>query len=123
LAADLTKRAEIRKNYIKLISNIESITIPFQDNKEFVSNYIFSIVLKNSTSAKRDFVRDELLKEGIQTSVHYPAVHRFSIYKNITNCLPNTDYITDNEITLPMFGNLTSGMIEYISNTLIKILK
>lgn len=123
LSTDIGKRAEIRKYYIESLSKIETVAIPFRDCKEFVTNYIFTVVLRNSTSVKRDFVRNELQKAGIQTSVHYPAVHRFSIYKNINNSLPHTDYVTDNEITLPMFGNLSFDMIEYISFTLTKILK
>lgn len=123
LRGDLTKRSEVRNNYIESLSNIETITVPFHKNKENVSNYIFSVVLKNSTSLKRDFVRNELQKAGIQTSVHYPAVHRFSVYQNIRSNLPITDYVTDNEITLPMFGNLKSEMVSFISINLARILK
>ena len=62
--------------------NNENIIIPFKDNKNYSSNYIFPIVLKNSKREKRDEVRNKLAEAGIQTSVHYPAVHRFSIYRD-----------------------------------------
>jgi dTDP-4-amino-4,6-dideoxygalactose transaminase len=55
-----------------------------------------------------------LAANGIQTSVHYPAVHRFSIYSEFTTELPKTDYVTDNLITLPMFSKLSYENIDYI---------
>lgn len=114
LQSDLNKRVEVRNEYVKQLSSIDGITIPFVDNTEFVSNYIFPIVLKDSTSEKRDSIRDKLHAAGIQTSVHYPAIHRFSIYKEHKTKLPITEYVTENEITLPMYASLSNEEIEYI---------
>lgn len=119
---DLKKRAQIRSWYIEELSRIDGIIIPFKDYNEFSSNYIFPIILKNSTFEKRDEVRNKFAEAGIQTSVHYPAVHRFSIYKDFYKELPKTDYVADNLITLPMYGNLASNSIKFIYKTLRKIL-
>lgn len=123
LRQDLIKREKIRELYVKKLSNIESVIVPFVDNKEFVSNYILPIVLSNSTSQKRDIVRDKLHSCGIQTSVHYPAVHRFTIYKEFKCHLPKTEYITDNEITLPMYSSLKESDVHYICTKLGEILR
>jgi dTDP-4-amino-4,6-dideoxygalactose transaminase len=122
LPADLRKRQDVRSKYLECLSEIPDIDIPFIDNEEFVSNYIMPIVLKDSTVEKRDAVREKLHLAGIQTSVHYPAIHRFSIYKEYNAELPLTEYISDNEITLPMYASLTSQEIEYICSTLASIL-
>ncbi len=123
LKSDLERRAEVRKWYIEYLSEIEgeSIYIPFKESREFVSNYIFSIVLRNSTAEKRDFVRTSLHEKGIQTSIHYPAIHRFSIYKRFSRTLPNTEYVSDNEITLPIYGMLEKEQVKYICDEIIKI--
>jgi dTDP-4-amino-4,6-dideoxygalactose transaminase len=76
------------------------------------------IVLKDSTVDNRDRVREALHAKGIQTSVHYPAVHRFSIYNKYKTILPKTNYVTDNEITLPMYSKLTESDVQYIAETL-----
>jgi dTDP-4-amino-4,6-dideoxygalactose transaminase len=115
---DLMKRNELRKIYIEQLSNIEDIIIPFKDSKEFSSNYIFPIVLKNSTYKRRDEIRNKLAESGIQTSVHYPAVHKFSIYKNFSVGLPNTEYVADNLITLPMHSKLSFDDISHITHSL-----
>ena len=118
LSDDLKKRINVRKRYIEQLSKVKGIAVPFADNTEFVSNYILPIVLKNSTSEKRDRIRENLHAAGIQTSVHYPAVHKFSIYSQYKATLPKTEYITDNEITLPMYGSLTNNEIDFIVETL-----
>lgn len=122
LSSDLEKRINVRKRYIEQLSKVKGLDVPFADNTEFVSNYILPIVLKNSTSEKRDRIRENLHAAGIQTSVHYPAIHKFSIYSKYKATLPRTEYITDNEITLPMYGSLTNDEIDFIVETLNKAL-
>lgn len=120
---DLKKRAVVRNTYIEGLKKVDKIIIPFQDHKEFSSNYIFPIILKNSTFEKRDEIRSKLADVGIQTSVHYPAVHRFSIYKEFYSELPKTNYVADNLITLPMFGKLSKSNINIIVKTIKELIK
>jgi len=118
LPGDLEIRAELRARYEKNLEGVEEIIIPFKGYKYFTSNYIFPIVLKNSTVERRNRVREHLAAAGIQTSVHYPAVHRFSIYREYASSLPNTEYAADNLVTLPMFSKLTPEQVDYICDTL-----
>ncbi|MGI6338664.1 MAG: DegT/DnrJ/EryC1/StrS family aminotransferase [Bacteroidales bacterium] len=122
LKKDLIRRAEIRQEYIDQLKDIKDIIIPFRFYTELSSNYIFPIILMNSSNEKRDIIRYQLAEAGIQTSVHYPAVHRFSIYRKYYANLPITDYITNNLITLPMYSKLTDSEIEFIAQTLRKLL-
>lgn len=118
LEADLEKRVKVREYYVKQLSTVDQVIVPFKENTEFVSNYIMPIVLKDSTAQKRDDLRNYMHSKGIQTSVHYPAIHRFSIYKHYSACLPITEYVSDNEITLPMYGSLLLSEIDFIIDTL-----
>ena len=121
LQEDLIKRALVRQRYVEKLSQLDKIIVPFADHQGFVSNYIMPIVLINSTREKRDLIREKIHAAGIQTSVHYPAVHKFSIYKNIGGVLPKTEYVSDNEITLPMYAKLTDNEIDTIVDTVINI--
>lgn len=114
LKKDLERRKEIRGLYEDYLGNIEEITIPFYGHVGFVSNYIMPLVLKNSTKKKRDEMREHLAEKGIQTSVHYPAIHRFSAYKQFTKSLPVTEYVADNEFTIPMYASLEDEQVKYI---------
>ena len=118
LEADLKKRTVIREQYLNRIGKIGDVIIPFMEHKGFVSNYIFPIVLVKSNSHKRDEVRETLAANGIQTSVHYPAVHRFSIYEKFKVELPISEYVADNLITLPMYSSLSELEIDYICSVL-----
>lgn len=118
LKKDLESRAELRKYYLEGLSKIAGITIPFSDNSEFVSNYVLTIILNDSDYKNRDKVRDFIHSKGIQTSVHYPAIHRFSIYDEYNAQLPITEYFADNVITLPMYGSLSEEEIDDICQAL-----
>lgn len=124
LPDDLKKRKRLRDHYIKRLETCEALWIPFAENKEYVSNYIFSIVLKDSCREKRDQVRTKLQMAGIQTSVHYPAVHRFSIYNTGgTVCLPVTECFADCELTLPLYGSLSLEEIDMICDWLLEFVR
>lgn len=118
LQKDLEKRLVVRKRYVEQLSKVIGVIVPFADNSEFVSNYIMPVVLINSTAEKRDSIREKIHAAGIQTSVHYPAIHKFSIYKDYKAVLPQTEYVTDNEITLPMYAALTTEQIDFIVETI-----
>lgn len=120
LPHDLEERFKVRKQYIERLSEIKDIVIPFVDNSEFVSNYIFPVVLLNSNRERRNIIRDRMHAAGIQTSVHYPAIHRFSAFYEIGTVLPQTEYVSDNEVTLPMYAALTTEQVDYICEEFVK---
>jgi dTDP-4-amino-4,6-dideoxygalactose transaminase len=118
LKEDLEKRKNVRSWYLEALKDVEEVIVPFSDNSEFVSNYIMPVVLKNSTVENRDRIREEMHSNGIQTSIHYPAVHQFSIYQKYKADLPNTEYVCNNEITLPMYSKLTKEDVVFIVKSL-----
>jgi len=122
LRSDIGRRAELRDVYLDGLKDVEGITVPFAQSDAVVSNYIFTIVLNDSTAVKRDALRNKLAEAGIQTSVHYPAVHRFSIYREYSSHLPLSEYLTDNLITLPMYSSLKEDDIHYIVANLKRLL-
>ena len=118
LDADVSRRAELRRHYLERLSPLKEIIVPFQGQRGRSTHYIFPILLKDSTPDRRDEVRAFLKERGIQTSVHYPAVHRFSIYEKFRPSLPKTEYVADNEITLPLYGSLSHSDVDLICNSL-----
>ena len=117
LQGDLEKRLRVRARYEERLKDVKDVVVPFAGDKEFASNYVFPTVLMNSTRERRDAIRERIHAAGVQTSVHYPAIHRFSIYKDYGAILPQTEYVADNEITLPMYAALTDEQIDFICET------
>ena len=77
----------------------------------------------NSNKERRNKIREYIHAVGIQTSVHYPAAHKFSTFAEFGAVLPQTEYVTDNEITLPMYAALTEDQVNFICDTYEKAIK
>lgn len=122
LDADVSRREVLRGAYLDALGSVEGIVIPYENSSDKSSNYIFPVVLKDGDARRREEVRTRLADYGIQTSVHYPAVHRFSVYRQFASALPKTEYVADHEITLPFFPGLTDKQVEYVSDMLKKSL-
>lgn len=120
LPLDLEKRIAVRRRYVQQLSVVKGVVIPFAESTEFSSNYIMPIVLSDTVKKSRDQIREIIHSAGIQTSVHYPAIHRFSIYKEYGAVLPQTEYVADHEITLPMYASLTPEQVDFIVGTVNK---
>jgi dTDP-4-amino-4,6-dideoxygalactose transaminase len=83
------------------------------------ANHLFTIVVEEGID--RDSVREKLSKRGIQTSLHYPPVHRFSIYDEEL-ALPVTDEYARRSITLPLFPTITDEQIDLVCGALAEAL-
>lgn len=118
LMPDIARRQHVREKYIELLGDDERIIIPFKDYKVFSSLYICPMVLSNGDVEYRDTIRKYLADNGVQTSMHYPPAHRFSIYKEYQTNLPITEFVADHEFTIPMYGGLKDEEIEYICKTI-----
>jgi dTDP-4-amino-4,6-dideoxygalactose transaminase len=66
--------------------------------------------------ANRDELRAELTARRIQTSVHYPPIHRFSHYSESVagRALPRTEEVAERVITLPLFAHMSDDQVELV---------
>lgn len=115
LPDDLGKRAKVRRMYLDVFGTQESVLLPFANDAEFVSNYIMPVVLKNADKEERDKMRDFIHKQGIQTSIHYPPIHKFSSFAHYHCSLPKTEAYCDSTLTLPMYARLNEDDITTIT--------
>jgi len=118
LRNDLEIRARVRTWYLNNLAEFADLIIPFSNHSGFVSNYIFPIVLRNVNRDKRNYIRGELHKAGIQTSVHYPPVHLFSSFSEFSIPLKRTEIACESLITLPMFARLNETEVGNICTEL-----
>lgn len=118
LMHDIERRRHVRESYITLLSDDERIIIPFKNYNLFSSLYICPMVLRNGDAEYRDAIRTYMADKGVQTSMHYPPAHRFSIYKDLPATLPVTEFVADHEFTIPMYGALSDDELAYICRTI-----
>jgi dTDP-4-amino-4,6-dideoxygalactose transaminase len=74
--------------------------------------HIFTVVVDGD----RDAVRAAMADRGVQTSVHYPPAHRFSIYAGAA--LPVTEAYAASTLTLPLFAGMTEAQQDLVLDAL-----
>src|SRR5690242_9576556 len=123
LRNDIRKRAIVRERYLEALGGAKGLLVPFCGREELVSNYIFPIILADGDAARRDALRDAMHQRGIETSVHYPPVHRFSIFQRYRRALPKTERVSDALLTLPMHGRLSPDDVSRVATTLRELIE
>jgi dTDP-4-amino-4,6-dideoxygalactose transaminase len=105
LAADNERRAALDARYRELLAGVGGLTPALAPVREArLAHHLFTVVLEDGVD-RADF-RAALAARGIQTSVHYPPAHRFSIYAG-DHELPVSDAYGARVVTLPMFATMT----------------
>lgn len=68
---------------------------------------------------EREQARDRLRERRIQTSVHYPPIHRFSRYQTDGERLPVAEEIADRVLTLPLHPRLSEADVDEVCAALV----
>ena len=116
------KRKNLTATYRDALSEYcPEVMAPF-DRHRPSSHHIMPIVLP--AGSQRDTVMGRMREDGIQTTVHYPPVHLFSLYRNggVTASLPYTEEFARRELTVPLHQRLEGEQVEAIAVSLAKAL-
>jgi dTDP-4-amino-4,6-dideoxygalactose transaminase len=108
------KRKEFVNVYRELLNNIENTLCPFANDNGLSSYHLFPILL-GKDDMREDFMTF-MKNKGIQTSIHYPSIHKFSYYRSFNKpvTVPITDSIENRIVTLPLYPSMSREKIEYI---------
>ena len=115
-------RREFVTTYLNFFSGINDIFIPEIENHTLL-NY-FTIVLP---AGERNKIQKFLENEGIQTNIYYKKpLHKQKALINYgfkSKSLKNTDNLSKNILSLPLYSNPSKSELEYINNKLKKVFK
>lgn len=122
------QRNLISEWYDDLLKDISEIQIPIIKENNYSARHLYPILLKPEFKGKRDQVILKLREHNIFPSVHFIPIHYFTYFKNYflkdeINDLKITEDLSEREISLPIFPELTKKMVEKVANTLKKALK
>jgi dTDP-4-amino-4,6-dideoxygalactose transaminase len=95
-----------------------AFTVPSFGGRGRSAHHLAAVI--SSSLEERDRARERLRDSRIQTSVHYPAVHRFSHYRDQTLELPRAEEIADRVLTLPLHPKLTDADIDLVCDALLE---
>ena len=107
-------RAKMAARYRAGLDGLNGILMPFATaNDDITPAHHLAVALLPKGS--RDAVRSELTDRRIQTSVHYPPIHRFSCYEaSNRRSLPATDDVSARLVTLPLFPHLSADAVDVV---------
>jgi dTDP-4-amino-4,6-dideoxygalactose transaminase len=98
------RRADLDDRYREGLGEVVRVALPPLHGASS-AHHLFTIVLDEGVD--RDAFRARLADEGVQTSVHYPPVHRFSVHADGATSLPITDLYGSRTVTLPLFAHMS----------------
>ena len=117
-------RNKVADFYDKAFSNHSKIKIPSRSKN---STHVFHQYTLQIIGYDRSELREKLTEHGIPAMIYYPIpLHKQNAYKNErfkTNDFPITQKLCDTVLSLPMHTELDEDTLNYITNTLLRIIK
>ena len=114
------RRRTLTRLYQAQLIELPQVHLPFlAADLDASACHILPILLSNGAD-RPDFMA--FLKErGIQTSIHYPPIHRFSYYRQlwgdeVNHRLPHTEAVAGRQVTLPLFGSMSADQVARVTS-------
>jgi dTDP-4-amino-4,6-dideoxygalactose transaminase len=124
LEADIERRRELVRRYRERLAAVSGVLVPYRDEDVATSTcYVMPVMVDpGRRDTARTVMRDEF---GVQTSIFYPAVHEFTVYRERVpdTRLPLTERAARSEITLPLFPHMTAAEQDRVVASLAEGLK
>jgi dTDP-4-amino-4,6-dideoxygalactose transaminase len=125
------KRKKLVEIYREALQRVDGISIPFYRWKGHPSYHLFPILISSHQDtggeSRRDLLMEALKKLGIQTSVHYPPVHLFSLYRKKfgyrEGMLPKTEEVSRREVTLPLHPQMSGEDVRWIAKKVKEVIQ
>ena len=115
LEANNQRRRQLTRTYRERLSGLD-LTIPFEGYRGISAAHLLPLILP--VGVDRFAFMEQMKARGVQTSVHFPPIHRFSAYNNNRNFTPQSLVITENicsrEVSLPLFPALTEADLDIV---------
>jgi dTDP-4-amino-4,6-dideoxygalactose transaminase len=118
----LKRRRELFRLYADALAGTR-LELPFRGGRfeaevDETAIHILPVLLPEGSD--RLAVMARMKEAGIQTSIHYPPVHRFACYATPDDRLPRTSALAARELTLPFYPALPDVHVEMVVETLVR---
>lgn len=110
-------RAHLAAQYRERLSSVDRLAMPSHGARG-VSAHHLAVVVAESREL-RDRLAARLREHRIQTSVHYPAISRFTAYARLEASVPRAEEIADRVLTLPLHPRLTETDVDLVCETIL----
>lgn len=118
---NLRHREELWKLYNVGLSGIPGVSLPSesQDRNTVHARHLYTVCVDRAQAGiSRDELMTRLKQMKVGTGVHYTAVHLHKYYREkygfYPGDLPNTEWIGDRTLSLPLTAKMSSSDAEYV---------
>jgi len=119
----LPERKQMFEYYVNELSKYDwAILPPYRNEKAESSYHLFLLRIKGFNEAQRDEMIQYIGEQGVGVNVHYIPMAMLSLFKSKGYKIedyPVTFKLYENEITLPIYNNLTAEQLEYVVKTVV----
>ena len=121
-------RKQYAKIYDKLFKKTTEITIPYVASGRIHDYNLYSVIIDwKKLKISRDEMIEKLKEKQIGANVYFMPAHLFTFYKRAFGHkkgeLPNTEFVSENLISLPIYPKMKKTDIEYVAKTLNALIK
>jgi dTDP-4-amino-4,6-dideoxygalactose transaminase len=123
LESEIERRRELTYRYRELLSQVPGIIVPFEDSQVPESCcYVIPIML--AQDGRQSEVSAGLRERGIQTSIFYPSIHKFTAYRERFPdiSLPVTELASRTELTLPFYPHMSNADQDRVARALTEVI-
>jgi dTDP-4-amino-4,6-dideoxygalactose transaminase len=110
------RRRHLVRIYRSALQEFPQVSVPFSDHPGITSAHIMPILLP--PHADRVAFMERMKSQGIQTSIHYPPIHKFTAYQRIVedgkNQLLVTENVAEREVTLPLYPAMSNEDVDLV---------
>jgi dTDP-4-amino-4,6-dideoxygalactose transaminase len=121
----VARRRANAKRLTERLQKVKSLQLPAEPEGSKSSWYLYTARLKNAKTEKRDKLVDELRENGIGAFVCYVnPIHMMQYYRKFGKYrLPETEKASKQVFSLPVHPGVTPKQIDFISDTVLRLLK
>ena len=120
------RRNEIFHQYAQALKSIKGIRLPkFADDLRQGNGHLFMIQLVDASAEIRDQLISEMKDLGIALNVHFVSLPQFTFFQSRgyqPENYPHAVQLSNSEVSLPIYPQLTDEQIQFLLKSLIFVL-
>ncbi|HEY8672859.1 MAG TPA: DegT/DnrJ/EryC1/StrS family aminotransferase [Candidatus Dormibacteraeota bacterium] len=109
----VAERSELADRYDALLADIPGVGLPPRPDGRRSAWHLYPVEIDpDAFGFERDMVIDALRAEGVEATLHYPAVHLLSLYLGRGGApamAPRAERLCERLVTLPLFPAMTTS--------------
>ena len=120
-------RTRIAEKYSHAFKDNDAIILYHVKKERETCWYLYPVKLNlQALSIDRNQFVDELYKRGIETSVHFIPLYKFSYYRELgydRDSFPASDWVFDRTFSLPIYPGMKENEVDYVIDNVLDVIK